>query len=339
MAASRTELLRLLDKLENPVLREFRAAVAGMRSRASVARLTRAIERNDLDAAFYEAGIRPGQWAPLAEQLRNAYVEAGVFSIASDVPKRFGKTFNPMNPRAQAWLLRKSSTLIEGLDSSQRKAIRTVLEAGMASGRGPRTTALDIVGRVSAQTGRRTGGVLGLSGSQGLTGSQAQYVVNARTQLEQLDPAYFNRTRRDRRLDPLVRNAIKTKTPLSPDQVNMIIGRYEDRLLQTRGETIARTETLAAMNEAADEALRQVVEEGLAPAEAVERVWNHSFSLNEREGHKAMHGQVRGVGEPFVNPLTRAMLMHPGDGPASEVINCRCIVTHRINFSAVEMAS
>lgn len=333
MTASRAELLRLMDKLESPVLREFRLAVEQMRSRSSITQLTRAIDSGDLEAAFRAAGIREGQWSGITEQLRGAYVESGLFSIAADVPKRFGMTFNISNPRAEDWLRRQSSRFITQMTADQRDSIQTILQSGMVDGRNPRSTALDIVGRVSKQTGRRTGGVIGLNGPQ------TQYVINARNQLENLDPAYFTRTRRDRRLDSMVRKAIDSETPLTPEQVNRIVGRYEDRLLQTRGETIARTEVLESLNEASDESLRQIVEEGLAPPDAIERIWQHSFQSNERSGHLSMHGQSRGMGEVFNNPNTGAVLMHPGAGPASEVISCRCIVSHRINFSAVELAA
>jgi len=39
-----------------------------------------------------------------------------------------------------------------------------------------------------------------------------------------------------------------------------------------------------------------------------------------------------------VNPITYATLMYPGDGPASEVINCRCYIEPKIDFVAVELA-
>lgn len=333
MPATRSQILRLMDKLEVPMLKEFRNTIAQIRSRSQLARLITAIENGDLEAAFRAAGMREGQWSTLAEQIRSAYVESGIFSVAADVPTRFGMTFNITNPRAEEWLRFKSSAFVTRMNADQREAVQEMLQSGMARGRNPRTTALDIIGRVSGRTGRRTGGVLGLNGPQ------TNAVINARQQLNNLDSSYFTRIRRDRRYDNMVREAIRSGTPLTDKQVNTIIGRYEDRLLQTRGETIARTETLEALNEASDEALRQVIDDGLAPPDAVVRVWQHSFSGNERKGHLEMHGQERGIDEPFYNPETGVELMHPGEGPASEVINCRCIAIHRINFSAVENAA
>jgi hypothetical protein len=316
MTASRSQILRLSEKLEGPTAKAFREAVAQIRSRARIDRLAAAIEAGDIERAFLEAGMREGSWSSVTETVRASYVEAGIFSMAANVPKRFGMTFNITNPRAEEWLRSHSSKFVTQINAEQRLSIMEVMKQGFAEGRNPRSTALDIVGRISPQTGRRAGGVIGLNGPQ------SDAVINARRQLENLDSAYFQRVRRDKRFDGIVRKAIDSGTPMGESEINKIIGRYEDRLLQLRGETIARTETLASLNEASDEAIRQAVDAGLTPRDAVTRIWRHSFSLNERPGHLAMSGQERGLDEPFQNPHTGAMLMHPGDGEASEVINC-----------------
>ena len=333
MAASRRDILRLLDTLEGPIAAQFMEAVSRIRSRAQIAAIARAIERNDLDAVLRTLGERPGSWSTLTEQIRSSYVEAGLFTMAADVPRRFGMEFDITNPRVERWLREHSSGLVTYINAEQREAIQEALRAGMAAGRNPRSMALDIVGRMDAQTGRRAGGIVGLNRTQ------AAAAIKAREQLQALDAAYFNRTLRDKRFDSLVRKAIESGTPLTEADINRLVGRYEDRLLKWRGDTIGRTEALAALNEASDESLRQVIDEGLAQPEAVKRIWRHSFSKNERPGHLDMDGEERGVDEAFVNPETGVALMHPGQGPASEVINCRCIVEHKIDFIAVELAA
>src|SRR5699024_7431465 len=105
----------------------------------------------------------------------------------------------------------------------------------------PRATALDLVGRVGP-TGRREGGVVGLNRPQ------ARAVANARLALSSGDPEhmrdYLQLQRRDRRYDHIVRRRIEAGQPLNERELGTILARYEDRLLQTRGETIARTETI-----------------------------------------------------------------------------------------------
>jgi hypothetical protein len=203
----------------------------------------------------------------------------------------------------------------------------------MIQGYNPRRTALDIVGRMGGG-GRRTGGVLGLNEQQ------AKYAVNMADDLETLNwTRYKNRKLRDRRFDKLVKRSMDAGKPLSQVKRDQIVGRYKDRMLKHRGDTIGRTETLRAVNEASDEALRQIVDEGLAPRNAATRIWRHSFAGNERQGHLLMNSQRRGIDELFNNPITGAYLRHPGAGPASEVINCRCYLEHKIDFAAVELAA
>jgi hypothetical protein len=110
-------------------------------------------------------------------------------------------------------------------------------------------------------------------------------------------------------------------------------------MLKHRGDTIGRTEALRAANEAADEALRQIVDEGLAPRNSVTRIWRHSFGPNERPGHIMMNGQRRGIDEYFMNPITGIPLRRPLAGPPGETINCRCYLEHKIDFVAVELAA
>ena len=357
MPASRRELLRLLQKLEGPIRAALLRDARNITSRAQIAAMERAIEAGDLDALLRAAGIRPGSWAQLTEAIRQAYIEAGVFVIAADVPARFGATFDWTNPRAEAWLRERSSRLVTLINSEQRESIREVLEAGVRAGRNPRSIALDIVGRLNRATGRREGGIIGLNGPQAkyaremreaLTGPSGVGIIERDGKRVKkfwigddgtLKSAY---SRRDRRFDSIIRKAIANGTALSQADINRIVGRFEDRLLALRGEMVSRTEALAALNEAADEALRQVVDEGLAPPDAVERVMDATMDSRTRPAHASWDGQVRGIDEPFQSG-TGAYLMHPGDtslgAGADDVVACRCVVTHRIDFIAVELAA
>jgi len=331
MQLTRSQMNKLLKQLEGPLRRAFERAIKLSLSRASIAAMEAAIEAGNLDALIKAAGLHDGMWSGLTEEIRKAYMQAGIFVLAADVPMRLGFEFNINNPRAELWLRNSSSQLITGkLLAEQRGAIQVMLQNAMAKGLNPRTTALDIVGRIAAQTGRRSGGVIGL------TQQQAQYITNAGDDLLDFNTRYFQRRLRDRRFDSIVRQSFENGTPLPKATREKITARYSDRMLKHRGDNIARTETLAALNEASDEALRQIVDEGLAPVNAVTRIWRHSFSLNERPGHLRMSGQKRGINEYFHNPLTGAMLKHPGEGSASEVVNCRCYIEHKIDFVAVE---
>lgn len=333
MALSRSRMEQLLQDLQKPLREAVIKAVQAARSRANIAAMERAIITGSFEDLLQAAGIRDGMWSHVTEAYRGAYAEAGAVIMAGDVPARFGMIFNITNPRAEAWLKKHSAQLVTGdLAPQQIGAIQEALLNGMIRGDNPRTTALDIVGRISKTTGRRSGGVIGL------TKNQSKFVSNAREDLETLNPRYFDRKLRDKRFDKMVRKSFVSGQALPKATQEKIIGRYEDRMLKHRGDNIARTEALGALNAAADEALEQIVEEGLAPANAVKRIWKHSFNPNHRPGHFQMgrEKQERGIGEYFTNPITGALLKHPGDGDASEVVNCTCYLEHKIDFFAVE---
>lgn len=334
MPTTRAQVERLLAKLEAPVREALLRAVQTAQGRINLRAVERAVVSGDMEEMLRALGVQPSMYAAVTEEIRRAYMLSGIFILTQDLPKRLLFDFDINNPRAESWLRNRSSQLITGnLIPEQRGAIQEMLRAGMARGQNPRTTALDIVGRATGRGQRRVGGVIGLTQQQG------QYVANAADDLLQLNPRYFDRVLRDKRFDAMVRESFANGTPLPKATRDRIVARYSAKMLKHRGDTIARTETLAALNAASDEALRQVVENGLTPKDAIVRIWRHSFAPNEREGHLRMNGQRRGLDEPFTNPLTGAVLQHPGAGPASEVINCRCRIEHEIDFLAVERAA
>ncbi len=220
--------------------------------------------------------------------------------------------------------------LVTAIVEDQREAVRVVLTASMEAGRGPRAAALDIVGRVNRATGRREGGILGL------TSRQAEYVTNMRAELRDPDrmAGYFTRTRRDRRFDGMVRRAMREGKPVAAADVDRISGRYSDRLLKLRGETIARTELMQSLHEAQDEGLRQMVDRGALRTEQIMREWSAASDAATRPTHAAAHGQRRRQGEPFM--VGGYQMMHPGDrslgAPAAEVIACRCHLRVELDF-------
>jgi len=330
MPATAKQIEAFMASLEPAIARAFRQAVESIRSRANISQLEAAIAAMDYERAFAAAGIRDYAWVQVPEATRAAYAQAGAFTIASDVPKSFGLSFNINNPRARDWIAAHSSRFVTEVNLGQQRAIRAIITNGFEAGRNPRSVALDIVGRVSQQTGRRTGGVIGLHEQF------ADFATNARTQLASLDSGYFTRTRRDKRFDSVVRRAIESGESLTEKQIDAIIGSYENRLLQTRATTIARTEALSSMNAAADEALHQVVDEGLAPASAITKVWDATLDQRTRPTHFDANGQEAPLDQPFI--VGGYAMMHPGDenAPPEEVIGCRCIVRHKIDFSQVD---
>lgn len=167
-------------------------------------------------------------------------------------------------------------------------------------------------------------------------------MLRARAELLSGDPAqmrnYLTRGRRDARFDRLVRQAIQEGRPVSRADVDRIVGRYKDRLLLLRGETIARNETLGALNAGKEEGIRQLVESGKIQRSQVKKIWRATGDDRTRDSHLALNGVEVGLDEPFISPLTGAQMMFPHDisrgAPASEIIQCRCFYEVKIDYLA-----
>lgn len=348
---TRRQLEKLAESFEPAIRKAFLDAANDIRNQASVRIVAQMIEAGRVDALAEVLGVNAARFAPLVEAVRTAYLRSALLA-AGEIPTlrssvslggpwaapkgyQVAWSFDITNPQAESWLREHSSKLVTSIVEDQRNNIRAVVAEGMAIGRGPRQTALDVVGRVGV-TGRRSGGIIGL------TSQQAQFVANARAELS--DPArmanYFSRQRRDKRFDATVRKAMKGGKALTPDQIDKITGRYSDKLLQLRGEVVSRTESLTAMNAAREESYRQAIEAGDLLPENVICTWGAEGGPRTRDTHAALHGQERPFGEPFQSP-SGAMMMFPGDtslnaGP-EETIQCRCTKVYRVKHAAEEL--
>lgn len=350
---TRRQLIRMIEAMEPAVRDAFFRAIGDIRSQAVVGDVERLLAAGRVDDVITALGIDPARFSDLAEQVRTVFVAGGKQGIAELPVLRSSATvlqgrwgvakaqqmavrinFDLRNPRAEAWLSQRSSRLVTAIVEDQRNSIRAVVTEGMRIGRGPRQAALDIVGRIGV-TGRRTGGIVGL------TSQQAQFVLNARADLLSGDPArmaaYFGRKRRDKRLDGIVKRAIKAGKPVSMADVDKIAGRYSDRLLALRGEMIARTESIQAFNTAREEAFMQAIESGALLAESVVGVWGATGDTRTRESHAEMNGQERPLGKPFETP-SGALMLYPGDtsfgAGAEEIVACRCSKIYRVDNAA-----
>lgn len=334
------QLVRRIEELEPGLAREFARAIANIRNQAVLAAIADLIEAGRIGEVSTALGVDSARFSMLAERLREAFIAGAAQGTAEMPTLRYGTgrrqarvafNFDLRNPESEAWLLNYGGRLITGIVADQRRLIVEVIRAGLAAGQGPRETALDLVGRIGG-TGRRAGGLIGL------TTDQAGYVLNAREALLSGDPAqmraYFDRKLRDQRFDGIVRRAIAAEQPVAAADVQKITGRYAYRLLQLRGENIARTETIAAFNAAREEAFRQAIATGALQAQNVAGIWGATGDTRTRHTHLAMNGQRREFGIPFVSP-SGARMLFPGDtslgaGP-EETINCRCTKIYRVD--------
>lgn len=337
--SSRQRIEELLEEFEPRIRKAFLEAIDDITSNAEIARIATALERGDAEGALRALHLERGVFGKFVDALWLAFNSGGP-AFVGGMPRlrepsgaRLVLRFDGRNPRAEVWLREHSTTLVTAIVADQEAAIRQALVDAMMAGRNPRSTALDIVGRIDRQTQRRTGGIVGL------TTAQAGYVARARAELLSGDPAqlraYLERERRDKRFDRSVAAAIAGTKPLDAAKVARMVARYADALLLLRGETIARTEAMASLHAAQDEAFRQAVDSGAVRADQIRRVWRSAGDWRVRHSHRAMNGDSVGLNETFVAP-SGARLRWPGDptAPAAEIVNCRCHLDVRIDFLA-----
>lgn len=318
----------LLDRYGETIARAFVEAVGDLATTADVQRLIAAIEAGNLDRALDALNLDPAAYDRVLEAIRAGYLESGELA-ASRFPAAAFVRFSARNPVAEHWLTEQSSTLVREIIDDQRQAVRQALTAGMERGENPRTTALDIVGRLDRNTGKREGGIIGL------TSQQEAFVRNARAELEAGDPAYLQRARRNKTFDRTIRKAIESGQPIPAETIRKATMAYRVRLLSLRGDMIGRTEALTALRAANHEAYRQAVEAGKITEAEVTRIWRDASDSRVRHTHMIMDGQeVRGLSQPFQSP-SGARLMYPGDptAPPGERIGCRCVAEYKVRRS------
>lgn len=327
-----TAFLEALARYAPEVQRAFIAAVQDVTDNAVLARVVEALEKGDTDAAWRALGVQQSVFNRFVSGL-TAVFDQHAATIMASIPARTQQgvkmRFDIRDPEAERWLREQSGTLITNVTNDMRETVRLTAAEGAAQGRNPRSTALDIIGRINTSTGHREGGTIGL------TLQQEEWSRSVRARLVGLDEAYFTMELRDKRFDRTVADAIEQQKPLPADTVQKLVDRYRAKALLHRGEQIARTETLSAMNRSEYESVRQAMAQSDFPFEATTKVWKTASDNRVRHTHAALHNQRKRFDEPFETPQGNRM-MHPGDtslgAPASEIIACRCRVSYDTNW-------
>lgn len=320
----------ILDRLHPDVRRTFEGAIERITSTAKLRDLERLLDLGDVEGLLNALNLSPDYFREVQDAIEQAFYlggqyQAGLTASLSSIP------FNRRHWSAEAWARDNGSRLIVEIAESTRDGVRQFVIEGLQKGQGTGAIARGIIGRVNRATGKREGGIVGL------TKQQASYVVNARAELESLDAGYLKRAARDRRFDGVIRKAIQAGKPLSKADIDRIVKKYSDNLLVRRGDTIARTEALGALNAGRFEAMQQQIERLGLTRDDVVATWVSARDLRVRDSHRSLNGDQVEFGQPFQSDRG-AMLRFPGDrmlgAPASEVIACRCNVTFEVRRQA-----
>jgi hypothetical protein len=333
-----------LEKLAStwePKLRDaFLAAVRAVTDRANLTVITRLLENGDIDAAFRALNIDPADFSQFALIHQQAFNSGGA-AAADTIPPFLQPAghsvrvlFNVRNPSAEAWVSQRSLKLITEIVDDQRDMVRDFLQRGLASGEHPRTVALNLVGRVSATSRVRTGGVIGLHSTQ------EQWLANYANDLGSTDPvalrSLLDRGLRDKRFDAAVLKAIREGRGLPSDTQIKMRTAYANKALKWRADNISRTETLRALGAAQIEAYQQAIDKGHLDKTLVRRFWQTAGDERVRPTHRLISGMNkdgRAWDEPFQTPDGPSM-----HAPHDKDPQCRCKEMVRIDFLARAIA-
>lgn len=315
----------------------FHASIDELRSAAELERLIKAISANDYQGVIAALHLDPAAFSPLTEAIRQSYMAGGNFGAGAINGLRLPNglvavvRFGGQNVRAETWLRDYSATMVTRTIEDTKVGIRMKLTAGMEAGQNPTRTALDIVGRIDRTTGKRVGGLIGLSSPQ------FEYANSAEIELKSGDPKllrnYLTRTRRNHNFDSVVLKAIEDGKPIDSVTASKMLTSYRARLLELRGSTIAKLETFTSLETGRHEAYQQATDSGKVPASSVKKRWRRFPSEHPRLQHIAMSGKVVGMNEKFILPDGTQML-HPHDpnAPVKHTAGCRCQADYKINF-------
>ena len=328
----------LLKKAREEIRAAFMRAVREGRQAIDYKALEKAFAEGNVTAATSALNLTTGTFAPYGDALDNGIIRAGQAETAilnkAGLKKPDGLkanlAFNYRDPAVEALLRETSGTKIVGILDDTLAGVRGILEQGMAAGNGPRAVATRIAGQINPLTGKREGGLVGL------TKYQMDNVTKALNELKSMDPVqlrnYLERAMRNKQYDGYVNRAIKGE-PIPADILRKMDNAMMNRALQVRAETIARTEALQTLHIGQHASYQQAIDQGLVQPDEIIRVWESSGDGRTRESHDEMNGQEVSWDEPFKTP-SGVFLMFPGDpsGPPEEIINCRCNESIRINY-------
>ncbi len=337
MAGDNVTIEMLVEEWAPLLARAFLDAIYATRDGVQITLLIEMLERGDIDGALRAVGIDPVAFRALDVGIAQAFEDGGKLTTgqipATRDPDGFllKVRFDVRNYEAERWLREFGADLVKEIEQDTRELVRQRIVDGMEKGENPRTVALDLTGRVNPVTGRREGGLIGL------TASQAKWVISYEARLRSGDPAQMREALsmglRDKRYDATVERAIREGKPIPPEKIDKMVTAYRNRALRYRAESIGRTEALSALHEAQVQGWRQAIAKGQVKVETLTKTWRSAMDERVRHTHIALNGQTVGFDEAFESP-SGAFLRYPHDpqAPTAETVMCRCHMDVKIDF-------
>lgn len=339
MSAKTVLFQALLDKYAPKLAKAFRDAINDLAKGADIPAVRRALQANDVNAAIEAMHLDPEAFSGFEEAFRTSFLDAGG-AQARELPRSdalgrpINVRFSGRNGPAEAFLRDHSSNMVSEILDETRTVVRETMVRGLEVGDNPTKIVPEVVGRIDA-SGRRSGGVLGLTAKQNqrVTDAAQELSSGSRSDLN----SYLSRPLRDKRFDRSISKYAKDAKPVPQEIAKPALDSYRNRLLAYRAKVIGRTETMTAINRAKHAAFQQAIADGKIDATKVTKIWRSAHDARVRQSHAVLDGKRVGFDEPFASPIGN-FLQFPMDtsmgATADDIIQCRCQCEYKIDFFA-----
>lgn len=257
--------------------------------------LDQLIDKSILDRAFI----------PTQRELRTA-LENSFRSAIRDMPKGGeiaglqAVAFDHLNPDVIRAIRTLETNSLDTLKSNVQVVVREAVRRGLEEGRA--------VGSIARE----------LRSVIGLAPNQLDAVSNFRSMLEAGDREALSRSLRDRRFDGTLDRALGADGEgLTADQIDRMVGRYQDNFVAFNASVNARAATVDAYKTGQLLSWQEADAKGVIPdGYTLMKEWIGIGDERERPEHVAMNGQIVPADQPYSNGQMTA-----GEGD----FNCRCV--------------
>lgn len=291
--------VELEPEVVQAIVRLFRELRARL-TEQQIARLLRAGALDELVNEVADDARVKAAATELRTKIRSG-IEKAAMAEARFIPQKYqrqprvGFAFDTLNQRVVDALRSMEVDALERLSTEVREGVRERIRLGIEAGKNP----VDIARSIRD--------------SIGLTARQEQIVANVRAAaLKQPGSRnYFDYILRDRRFDALVR-----KGNLTPDQLEALVQRYRERLIQHNAEAHARTIAIDASRLGQRLSWEDAIDRGVLQRN---ELWKRRRSVGDKRVREE-HREIDKEEQPFDQPYSNGE-MYCGE----KSWNCRCI--------------
>ena len=311
------DIEELLATIEPKFRKAFEVGLASMPESISISGIEDSIARGDFNAAIglINEAIVATAFIEFQREIQNA-VQAG-----GDLASRWAKadkivfSLNVTESNTARFINSYQADKIREITEDFQNVLGESIRNGINEGLGPREIARNFKDNI------------------GLTTRQEQSIRNYERLLREADSGALDRALRDRRFDRSVAESIAGRKQLTEDQIQRMVGRYRERYLKYRAETIARTEAVRLVSVGQTRFWESLVEEGRVQQEAIYKKWIVTQDGRLRESHASIP-RLNPDGVPMNGSFlsTLGYIRFPGDpaAPAANSINCRCAIFYKV---------